>query len=1336
MSTVITVGGALFDNSVTDAKLRDSVALSVIGRATNSSGDPTDIVASSDGDILRRSGTTLGFGAIPESSVTGLVGDLAAIEADIAALPTGSGTANTITKWTSSSALGDSALTDDGTTFAINVNKFTVVEASGNTTIAGTADVIGDFKVNTNKFTVTASSGNTLVAGTLTVSSLTAASVPFIGTSGLLSQDNTNFTWDNTNKTLTVQSSASYALAVVATSTNDPLRIQNMNAAGASTMYMTDSAGTIKVSFGYANSSFAGGILTSRAFVWRNGPDFVFQNQSGAIDAMLFSGGNWNFGSTATDPGVKVRVQGAFTATGDCIFGTGDSNRHTANGGLDVKDAVGTTFAGLDSLTASPLAVWDTTALATGVGGGILFLGKYTSGGGYAGAAGIKMMKENATDGNYSFALALGTRANGGSLTEQMRISSGGNVGIGASPTVRLEVVDATANATVGIVRSTVTTGYAALNYHDSSNNLKGGVGYANASIPANTHIASKMYLYGTVDWVFANNTRNEIQIGMTSGSTFVQHQNGSGSAVSDANTGRIRYNTTGQKYQLSANGASYVDFVSVVAGGGTANTIPKWSASGVLADSLVTDDGTTFAINTNKFTVTEASGNTLVAGTLTVSPMTSGSVLFAGTSGVVSQDNTNFAWNNTTKTLTLIASANNYALVVKGQSATDPLGITNTSASGPSSVFMTDTTGSIKVSFGYGNSSAAAPLTSRAFIWRNGPDLVFSRQNTSSPDGMIFYSGNWNIGSSTSDPSVKLRVEGNITVGADTASRHTANGGWDSFETIGTTLASIDSLTTPNFACYDTSGVAAGVGGGILFLGKWTGSSYVGASAIKTMKVNSTDGHYAFDLVLGSRANGSGSITENLRLLSTGGASITGALSSTGDFAVNTNKFTVASSSGNTLVAGTLTVTGAATLNGAVAIGDNAADAHSLTGTLNANSTAGTNGQVMCIQSGVPQWATLSTISGVTGTGSSSYLTKWNGPSSVTTSNFITEGAVDLIFTNCKVSSDYTPTAFTASATAVYSSAAGTYNTTSGALTATAIEGSATATRSSGANDLTCRGARFSASGGQVNIALQTSSGEVRLDGNTTLGTSSAGAHTINGKITFSNTATAGPVLYGALSARMFLGRQIFTSSGTYTPSTGTKAVFAVGVGGGGGGGGAGGGGNRSVGAGGGSGVYWEKWIDSAANTTGGTVTIGAAGSAGASTGGTGGTGGDTSFVVDGTTYTVKGGTGGVGTASGTGSAALPGAPQTGSTSGADRLAGEHGELGIVVDSAAVQIGGHGGSNPFGIGGAAGGAGNTVAVGADGTGRGAGGGGANAQGTGKAGGAGTAGCVIFYEFA
>ena len=57
------------NDAVTDAKLRDSAALSVIGRSANSTGDPADIAAGTDGHVLRRSGTTLGFGTVATAGI-------------------------------------------------------------------------------------------------------------------------------------------------------------------------------------------------------------------------------------------------------------------------------------------------------------------------------------------------------------------------------------------------------------------------------------------------------------------------------------------------------------------------------------------------------------------------------------------------------------------------------------------------------------------------------------------------------------------------------------------------------------------------------------------------------------------------------------------------------------------------------------------------------------------------------------------------------------------------------------------------------------------------------------------------------------------------------------------------------------------------------------------------------------------------------------------------------------------------------------------------------------------------------------------------------------------
>lgn len=71
-------------NGVTNTVLRDSVGTSIIGRSAASTGDPADIAASADGQVLRRAGGVLGFGAdIPQASVTSLASDLDARQLDI-----------------------------------------------------------------------------------------------------------------------------------------------------------------------------------------------------------------------------------------------------------------------------------------------------------------------------------------------------------------------------------------------------------------------------------------------------------------------------------------------------------------------------------------------------------------------------------------------------------------------------------------------------------------------------------------------------------------------------------------------------------------------------------------------------------------------------------------------------------------------------------------------------------------------------------------------------------------------------------------------------------------------------------------------------------------------------------------------------------------------------------------------------------------------------------------------------------------------------------------------------------------------------------------------------
>lgn len=69
-------GNGMVTNTVGNQQLRQGVARSVVGVTGNATANVDDIQAANDGDVLRRSGTTVAFGAVLQSSVTDLEDDL------------------------------------------------------------------------------------------------------------------------------------------------------------------------------------------------------------------------------------------------------------------------------------------------------------------------------------------------------------------------------------------------------------------------------------------------------------------------------------------------------------------------------------------------------------------------------------------------------------------------------------------------------------------------------------------------------------------------------------------------------------------------------------------------------------------------------------------------------------------------------------------------------------------------------------------------------------------------------------------------------------------------------------------------------------------------------------------------------------------------------------------------------------------------------------------------------------------------------------------------------------------------------------------------------------
>jgi hypothetical protein len=214
---------------------------------------------------------------------------------------------------------------------------------------------------------------------------------------------------------------------------------------------------------------------------------------------------------------------------------------------------------------------------------------------------------------------------------------------------------------------------------------------------------------------------------------------------------------------------------------------------------------------------------------------------------------------------------------------------------------------------------------------------------------------------------------------------------------------------------------------------------------------------------------------------------------------------------------------------------------------------------------------------------------------------------------------------------------------------------------------------------------------------------------------------------LTGAVTTSIVV--QTFTTTGTYTPTSGMLHAIIECVGGGGGGGGisSGAGGSSFGAAGGGSGSYSRLLASAATIGVGQTVTIGTAGSGATAGASNGGAGGDTSV---GTLCTGKGGAGG-----GFSSGSQVGTSGAGGVAGTGGItaAGQPGQMGPWIATNISVAGGAGGSSIFG--GGAIGVGNSNGAAASNYGSGGSGGAVQNAIASRSGGAGSAGIVIITEF-
>lgn len=530
---------------------------------------------------------------------------------------TGTGTANTVTKWTGVSTVGDSQITDDGTTVAVGGTDLSI------DTSANTLDWRGGFitflsdgsitlgsngGVPLTRLAIDAATGNvTMNNGDFLVSSgsVTATTGAFTGT---LTADGGNRVFDvagdgMTSSTNTVNVVAAAGGGLTANANDLQMtfcaanQVPTMNGAGTAWGCATPTTGTI-TGTGTANTmaKFTGASAIGNSTITDDGTTVAVDTTKFTVD--VTTGNTVVLGTLTADGGNRVfDVAGAgltsSTNTVNAIAAVG--------GGITVNaDSIQMTFCAANQIPQMNAGgtAWGCAAAASGtIGGSITASGVvYASGANTA-----------ATDETAFQYYAAGDILNIGSTAVT-------NCGAGACSGITLAVTSGTSGAVPVYSWNTNTAGYSGYAWNNSSSVQQGSMGFANSTVGVVGLRGLNFLSSQSADYVFYETTSGAgagstiARFFMTSGSAGLQLANGSSGAVGAASTGKLIYNSTTNTFRASLNGGAFTD---VITGAVAANTIPKSASSttGALTASTITDNGTTVS-TTVAFTATSVRTN------------------------------------------------------------------------------------------------------------------------------------------------------------------------------------------------------------------------------------------------------------------------------------------------------------------------------------------------------------------------------------------------------------------------------------------------------------------------------------------------------------------------------------------------------------------------------------------------------------------------------------------------------------------------------------------------------------------------------------------------------
>lgn len=125
-----------------------------------------------------------------------------------------------------------------------------------------------------------------------------------------------------------------------------------------------------------------------------------------------------------------------------------------------------------------------------------------------------------------------------------------------------------------------------------------------------------------------------------------------------------------------------------------------------------------------------------------------------------------------------------------------------------------------------------------------------------------LLCAGSLNINAGGSGADLHVNTNGKVGIGTSSPTQKLHVAGAKTY---------VSNIVQGQLQVQDTTSAAAGVGGGILFTGSYSGTTTTAAASIEAAKSNGTGGNFAFDMVFKTRDNGGGAV-ERARFGADGG--------------------------------------------------------------------------------------------------------------------------------------------------------------------------------------------------------------------------------------------------------------------------------------------------------------------------------------------------------------------------------------------------------------------------------------------------------------------------------